>query len=139
VDLDRFKDVNDSAGHSAGDALLRSVADTIRGSVRTGDFAARIGGDEFAVLFADVSMVQARMMAQRLVDAVAAIRFVRQGKNHEIGASVGMTAITARSPQPLELMSEADAACYVAKAGGRNRVAVYDAGKSGLAQLSQSA
>jgi diguanylate cyclase (GGDEF)-like protein len=139
LDLDRFKVVNDSAGHSAGDALLRSVADAIRASARPTDFAARIGGDEFALLISDVSVAQARVLAQRIVDAIAAIRFTLQGTTYEIGASVGVTAVTAKSFLPMELMNEADAACYVAKAGGRNRVSVYDPGKDGLSQLVESA
>jgi diguanylate cyclase (GGDEF)-like protein/PAS domain S-box-containing protein len=139
LDLDRFKAVNDSAGHSAGDALLRAVADAIRASTRGSDFAARIGGDEFGVLIPDVSVGQARALAQGVVDAIAGLRFAWQGATYEIGASVGVTAITAKSFVPAELMNEADAACYVAKATGRNRVAVYEPGSGGLAQLVQSA
>ncbi|CAN5115331.1 PAS domain S-box protein [soil metagenome] len=139
LDLDRFKAVNDSAGHSAGDALLRTVADTIRASGRTTDFAARIGGDEFALLMSDVSLAQARVLVQGIVDAIAGLRFPWQGATYEIGASVGITAVTAKNCVPVELVNQADVACYVAKAAGRNRVSVYEAGKSGFARLIESA
>ena len=113
IDLDRFKPVNDGSGHAAGDALLQQVADLIRNSCRRQDFAARIGGDEFALLMSDCPLAGAQRVAQKIVDGIAAIRFVWEGQTHEIGASVGITRIAADSPQPPELMGEADAACYV--------------------------
>lgn len=125
IDLDRFKPVNDTAGHAAGDALLREVADAIRANCRRQDFAARIGGDEFAVLLSDCPLPAAEGVAQKIVDAVAAIRFEWEGSTYQIGASVGITMIDRCECSPMELMSEADAACYVAKARGRSQVAVY--------------
>ena len=125
IDLDRFKPVNDTAGHAAGDALLREVADAIRANCRRQDFAARIGGDEFAVLLADCPLSAAERVAQKIVDAIAAIRFAWEGSTYQIGASVGITMIDRSEASPVELMSEADAACYVAKAKGRGQVAVY--------------
>ncbi|HEY9012766.1 MAG TPA: PAS domain S-box protein [Devosia sp.] len=127
IDLDRFKPVNDTAGHAAGDALLRHVAQVIRSCCRRQDFAARIGGDEFALLLADCPMSGAERVAQKLVDAIAAIEFHWDDKVYRIGASVGVTAITSRLANPAELMNEADAACYAAKAGGRSRVMLYEA------------
>lgn len=131
IDLDRFKPVNDGSGHAAGDALLRQVADLIRSRCRRQDFAARIGGDEFALLMSDCPLPGAQRVAQKIVDAIAAIRFAWEGQTYEIGASVGITEISASSAQPAELMGEADAACYVAKASGRGRVEVYGPGKAG--------
>ena len=125
IDLDRFKPVNDTAGHAAGDSLLRHVAEVIRGNCRRQDFAARIGGDEFAVLLADCPPSAARRVAQKIVDAIAAIRFEWEGGTYAIGASIGITMIDQRDCGPVELMSEADAACYVAKAKGRGQVAVF--------------
>lgn len=125
IDLDRFKPVNDGAGHAAGDALLRQVGDVIRRCCRKQDFAARIGGDEFAVLLSDCSSRAALGIAEKIVEAIAAIRFEWDGKTYTIGASVGVTTVTSASGSPMELMSEADAACYVAKANGRGQVAVY--------------
>lgn len=125
IDLDRFKPVNDGSGHAAGDALLRQVAELIRNSCRRQDFAARIGGDEFALLMSDCPLPAAQRLAQQIVDGIAAIRFGWEGQIYEIGASVGITQIVAGSAQPTELMGEADAACYVAKANGRGRVTVF--------------
>ncbi|HVY52032.1 MAG TPA: PAS domain S-box protein [Devosia sp.] len=122
VDLDRFKPVNDGAGHAAGDALLQKVAQAIRMSCRGNDFAARIGGDEFVLLLSDCPLAQARRVGQKIVEAVGSIDFVWNGAHYRIGASVGVAAITADlSRDPL---AEADAACYAAKAEGRGRVSL---------------
>ena len=126
IDLDRFKVVNDSAGHAAGDLLLQAVGDAIRRSCRSQDIAARIGGDEFALLLADCPIAGARLATQKIVESIVGLHFTWQGNAYEIGASVGITTIAANSPRPAALMAEADAACYKAKSTGRNRVAVYD-------------
>ena len=139
IDLDRFKAVNDNAGHAGGDALLQQIGHAIRHSCRAQDFAARIGGDEFALLLADCSLVGARKAAQQVVDAIAGVRFIWHGKSYEVGASVGITLVSARSPHLTELMSQADAACYAAKNAGRNRVAVYDPTQHGPERLAQIA
>ncbi|MCR4281832.1 MAG: PAS domain S-box protein [Bauldia sp.] len=139
IDLDRFKLVNDSGGHAAGDALLKQIGNVIRQSCRAQDFSARIGGDEFALLLADCSMAGARRVARQVIDAIAAIRFATAGSVHQIGASVGITAVTHRSPDIVEVMSEADAACYAAKASGRNSVAVYDGTQVGSRRFKQIA
>jgi diguanylate cyclase len=125
IDLDHFKPVNDGAGHRAGDVLLRRVAEVIRDTCRKEDFAARIGGDEFAVLFSDCPPAAGTRIAQKIIDAIARIRFEWDGRTYVIGASAGISAIEPGATDPVELMSEADAACYVAKANGRGRVAVY--------------
>jgi diguanylate cyclase (GGDEF)-like protein/PAS domain S-box-containing protein len=134
IDLDRFKPVNDRAGHAAGDALLREVAAALQAGKRRGDFVARIGGDEFALILSDCSVENARAVAGDVVDAVAAIIFDWRGESYRIGASVGVTVIGPDAPEPTSLLAEADAACYVAKAKGRGRVAVSEAaGRSLLA------
>ena len=132
IDLDHFKNVNDSAGHAAGDGLLKQVGETIRRGCRAADFAARIGGDEFALLLADCSMAGARLAVQGIVDAIAQTRFVWLDKTYEVGASAGITAITSESARPAALMAEADVACYAAKSLGRNRVSVYATGPGRL-------
>ena len=122
VDLDRFKPVNDTAGHAAGDALLQKVAQVIRTTCRANDFAARIGGDEFVLLLADCSIANARRVAKKVVAAVAALDFGWNGALYKIGASIGVAAVSADIPgDPLAL---ADAACYEAKAAGRGRVSI---------------
>jgi diguanylate cyclase (GGDEF)-like protein/PAS domain S-box-containing protein len=121
IDLDRFKPVNDSAGHAAGDALLQIVARTIRGCCRVQDFAARIGGDEFVVLLADCSLPDARVVAQKIVDSITAIEFEWSGAAYAIGASVGIAPVLPDAER--DVLAMADTACYAAKAAGRGRVA----------------
>ena len=124
IDLDRFKQVNDNAGHVAGDALLRIVADVIRRNCRRNDLAARIGGDEFVLILSDCDLTQAELIAGKLVEAVARIRFVWNGRAYQIGASIGITPVDGTALSPLHILSRADSACYAAKAAGRGRVAV---------------
>jgi diguanylate cyclase (GGDEF)-like protein/PAS domain S-box-containing protein len=133
IDLDHFKAVNDSAGHAGGDALLQEVATAIRQVCRSQDFAARIGGDEFALLLVDCPIENAARVAEKVVAAIADLAFTWQGSAHYTGASIGVTAITGRANKPSELVVEADAACYAAKKSGRNRVVV-----SGHQRLAQS-
>jgi diguanylate cyclase (GGDEF)-like protein/PAS domain S-box-containing protein len=125
IDLDRFKPVNDTAGHAAGDALLKLVAQTIRGCCRSSDIAARVGGDEFTVLLHDCPTASAKAMADKIVQAVTALTFAWSGQTYRIGASIGITTIGAEPASPLGFMGEADAACYAAKAGGRGIAVVY--------------
>ncbi|MGO1080693.1 EAL domain-containing protein [Inquilinus sp. CA228] len=132
LDLDRFKAVNDSAGHAAGDALLREVAGLIRNAARIGDFAARLGGDEFALLLEDCATPDAETVVRELIGALEGLRFPWDGRIHTIGGSAGLAAITEASPRPAELLTQADAACYAAKAAGRCRVLVYE-GQDGVA------
>ena len=142
IDLDHFKNVNDNAGHAAGDAVLHDIGVAIRGACRANDFAARIGGDEFALLLPDCSVASATRVAEKIIDTIAALRFSWQHTGEDstgVGASIGITAITHGSTDPVELMRQADAACYVAKARGRNCVAVYDGDRPGLPQLQESA
>jgi diguanylate cyclase (GGDEF)-like protein/PAS domain S-box-containing protein len=120
IDLDRFKPVNDTAGHAAGDELLKTVARVIRASCRAQDFAARLGGDEFVVLLDDCSIADAEQFANKIVDAVGAIDFESNGEHYSIGASVGVAPVGAGSSD--EALARADAACYAAKASGRGRV-----------------
>jgi diguanylate cyclase (GGDEF)-like protein/PAS domain S-box-containing protein len=121
IDLDRFKPVNDAAGHAAGDALLQKVAQVIRRTCRSHDMAARLGGDEFVVLLADCTLGNARAVAEKVVDSIAKLDFVWNAVKYSIGASAGVAMIKADVNQ--DALAEADAACYAAKAAGRGRVA----------------
>jgi diguanylate cyclase (GGDEF)-like protein/PAS domain S-box-containing protein len=125
LDLDHFKPVNDSAGHAAGDALLKQIAQTIANVCRSHDLAARIGGDEFAVIALDCSIDSGRELAQRIVRAIGMLTFAWAGRDYRVGASAGVTLIGPAPASPLGFMGEADAACYAAKAGGRARVMVF--------------
>lgn len=127
IDLDRFKIVNDTAGHAAGDMLLREVGRLLKEALRPDDVVARFGGDEFAVLLHDCTLVEAEAVCQRAIDAIRVVRFPWEGKVYDIGASIGLTEIGPTSAPPDELMKQVDVACYAAKAGGRNRVAAYSA------------
>ncbi len=128
IDLDQFKAVNDGAGHAAGDEVLISVASLIQRSCRASDFAGRIGGDEFIMLLSDCDLENAKTVCQKIVDQIAQASFSFGGSTYQVGASIGITAITNRQPSATELTTEADAACYVAKAEGRGSVAVFPQG-----------
>lgn len=125
IDLDRFKIVNDTAGHGAGDVLLRELGYVIRHQVRPDDLLARLGGDEFALLLKDCSIEHAEQVCMKVIDSVRERRFPWNGRVYDIGASIGIAAIDSDVPPVSELMSRADVACYAAKAAGRNRVSVY--------------
>ncbi|MDK9694782.1 MAG: EAL domain-containing protein [Siculibacillus sp.] len=125
LDLDRFKIVNDTAGHAAGDALLREVGRVIREHMRRQDRIARLGGDEFGILLTDCGEEDARRIAERLLERIGRVRFSWDGRVYEVGASIGLARIDDGTPLAADVMSRADVACYAAKAGGRNRVSVY--------------
>jgi len=125
-DLDGFKQVNDQAGHAAGDELLRQLALELRRQLREQDALARLGGDEFGVLLEDCAPEQAHHVAEKIRDAVAAFRFEWLGAVFRIGASIGQMDFRDDNMQADELLRHADAMCYRAKALGRNRVVSWD-------------
>jgi diguanylate cyclase (GGDEF)-like protein/PAS domain S-box-containing protein len=127
LDLDRFKPVNDTCGHIAGDSLLRSVAALIREKVRESDSVARLGGDEFALLLIGCPLDKARQIADDVCQAVRDFRFVWQDKIFTIGVSIGLVEVSRDSTSLEDLLGAADSACYVAKQEGRGRVHVYSA------------
>ncbi len=118
LDLDGFKQVNDSLGHDAGDELLRQVAARFAGSLRDGDVLARLGGDEFIVLLPGVVGNDTAMVARRL-EACLAEPFVLAGATLTVGVSVGVATRPAGQSTPEDLLREADAAMYQAKATAR--------------------
>jgi diguanylate cyclase (GGDEF)-like protein/PAS domain S-box-containing protein len=127
MDLDRFKAVNDTCGHIAGDSLLRSVAALIREKVRESDAVARLGGDEFGVLLLGCPLEKARQIADDVCVAVRDFRFTWQDKVFQIGVSIGLVEIGRDSASIEDLLGAADSACYVAKQEGRGQVHVYSA------------
>ncbi len=122
LDLDQFKVINDTCGHDAGDELLRQLCVQLKSKVRKRDTLARLGGDEFGVLMEHCKLDQADRVADALRQTITEFRFAWDGREFRIGASIGMAAINASSESIVAVMSAADAACYVAKDQGRNRV-----------------
>lgn len=127
MDLDRFKAVNDSCGHIAGDNMLREVASLIKEQVRDSDFVARLGGDEFGTLLIGCPLDKAQQIASDICNAVANYRFVWQDKIFNIGISVGLVEVSHSSGNLQDVISAADSACYVAKQRGRGQIHVYSA------------
>ena len=129
MDLDQFKVVNDSCGHIAGDELLRQLSALIKIQVRNSDMLARLGGDEFGVLLENCSVGKALEVAETLRQTISNFRFQWQGNRFEIGVSIGVVPIMVDSGNTVEILSAADAACYVAKDKGRNRIQLYVGGE----------
>lgn len=125
LDLDQFKIVNDTCGHLAGDELLRQLADLLKKHVRRHDFVARLGGDEFGILMYSCNLGQALSACEKLRDLISEFRFSWENRQFSIGVSIGMSSINDTSGNAVNLLKEADAACYAAKDKGRNRVHVF--------------
>jgi diguanylate cyclase (GGDEF)-like protein/PAS domain S-box-containing protein len=126
IDLDRFKAVNDTAGHAAGDALLRELSSMVLSMLRTSDVLARLGGDEFGLLLPDCNIESARYISGRIIQAINDYHFLWEGRLHRIGASAGITLIDEHNCLATEVMSQADIACYTSKNNGRGIVSVYE-------------
>ena len=125
LDLDQFKVVNDTSGHAAGDELLRQIGALLRPRLREGDTLARLGGDEFGVLLTHCPPEPALRIAENLRRTIADFRFAWHSRSFAVGVSIGVVNI-AQGPRTLSgVLSAADAACYMAKDKGRNRVQVY--------------
>ncbi len=128
IDLDHFKDVNDTLGHPVGDELIRNVTARLSGLLRPDDLVSRLGGDEFAVIVSDGADVAAlQRMADRIISTICA-PYTISGHNILIGASIGIAIIDGRSAGvAADVMRYADMALYRAKNEGRNRACIYDA------------
>ncbi len=130
LDLDQFKIVNDTCGHMAGDELLRELGGRLLPLVKNDDLIARLGGDEFGVLLQNTPIDQAERIAEAIRAAIAGHSFVWEGRRFELTTSLGLCAITRRTETPETALSNADAACYVAKDNGRNRAQLYFGGEA---------
>ena len=124
IDLDRFKPINDSAGHAAGDAMLKAVAKAIASQVRSRDLVARLGGDEFVLLLEHCAEDAALRVAEKVREAITATVVQWNGRALTVGASVGVAPLRADSPSLDVWLAGADQACYAAKAAGRGTVRV---------------
>jgi diguanylate cyclase (GGDEF)-like protein/PAS domain S-box-containing protein len=127
LDLDHFKVVNDTCGHTAGDNMLREIASLIKDAVRDSDTVGRIGGDEFALLLVGCPLEKARQIADNVVRSVNEFRFVWKDKIFNVGVSIGLVEIGRDSGTIEDIMNSADSACYVAKKQGGLHVHVYSA------------
>jgi diguanylate cyclase (GGDEF)-like protein len=126
VDLDQFKVVNDTCGHSAGDRLLRDITSLLQTRVRASDTIARLGGDEFGLLLERCSLEQAERVADSIRQAIHGYRFLWGANSLTVGASIGLVRIGHETTSAAAVLSAADVACYAAKEGGRNRVQIYE-------------
>ncbi|HEX3603088.1 MAG TPA: EAL domain-containing protein [Steroidobacteraceae bacterium] len=136
LDLDHFKVVNDTCGHTAGDNMLREIASLIKDAVRDSDTAGRIGGDEFALLLVGCPLEKARQIADNVVRSVNDYRFVWKDKIFNVGVSIGLVEIGRDSGTIEDIMNSADSACYVAKKQGGLHVHVYSAREEASARHS---
>jgi diguanylate cyclase (GGDEF)-like protein/PAS domain S-box-containing protein len=122
LDLDQFKIVNDSCGHSAGDALLGQLGALLKAKIRWRDTLARLGGDEFGVLLESCSLDEAMKTAEVLRLAISEFKFMWDDRSFRLGVSIGVVPITADNEDVAALLSAADSACAAAKEAGRNRI-----------------
>ena len=132
MDIDHFKDVNDTYGHLAGSETLEEVGKVIKGSLRAGDVAARFGGEEFAAFLLDADYGQGLVAAERVRAAIEKHPFpaVRRGspeppRTHHMTISIGVASFPVDARDPIQLVEMADSALYRAKRGGRNRICAY--------------
>ena len=126
LDLDQFKIVNDTCGHSAGDALLGQVGQLLKSKVRWRDTLSRLGGDEFGVLLEACSLDDALRTAESLREAVRNCRFQWEDRTFRLGVSIGVVPITPENEDVASVLSAADSASQAAKEQGRNRVHCFE-------------
>ncbi len=126
IDVDRFKYINDTAGHGAGDQLLLEVSQRLKSRLRGSDHLARMGGDEYAVILRNVVADDVHGLADGFRRALSAAPFVYGGKSYRITVSVGAARLDQHCASATEAMQQADIACYAAKNGGRNQTQMYE-------------
>ena len=128
IDLDRLKQINDTHGHAAGDAMLRGVAESLRASVRATDYGARLGGDEFAALLPETGHAEAQVIAERIRASVEKFRTLINEATIQSTVSIGLVSRAAGEVTDLpSFIHQADDALYRAKTGGRNAVTAIEA------------
>ena len=134
MDLDQFKIVNDTCGHTAGDEMLHQLGTVLSKTVRQSDTLARLGGDEFGVLMEHCSLDDAQRVVASILTAINDYQFSWEGNVFRVSVSIGLVLITETTASVTALLQEADAACYMAKDKGRNRVHVHHTGDAEIAQ-----
>ena len=126
IDLDRFKPVNDSVGHAAGDELLQKIASILKNNIKPQDTLARIGGDEFAVLLEDCELTIAARIAEEMRQSVDEFVFIYEQQSFSVGLSIGVAPINERYNSVASIINSADNSCRIAKNEGRNRVHIIN-------------
>lgn len=125
IDLDQFKLVNDSCGHTAGDRLLIEVSNLLKEQLRPKDCIARLGGDEFAVFLSEYTQKDAVVVAEKMLKVIGDYQFRSKEKSLSIGLSIGIVMMDSNNNDIDELMRQADLSCYVAKGNGRNCIHLH--------------
>ncbi len=127
IDLDRFKYINDTAGHAAGDRLLCEIGDQLKSRLREADTLARLGGDEFAIILRNITEEGVLAAANGFREVLEQLNFVFDDKHYKINGSIGVALIDKTVPSPGDVLSNADIACHIAKGRGRNVTHLYRA------------
>ncbi len=135
LDLDRFKYINDTAGHTAGDQLLVEIGRRLSARLRACDHIARMGGDEYAIILHNVNRADIAQVADEYRKTLSALPFVYGGKSYRVGVSIGVAALDANTPSRSEAMAAADVALHAAKRSGRNQIHVFSAGTDQRARM----
>ena len=135
IDLDKFKIVNDTCGHAAGDELLKQLARLFLSLTRKSDLVVRLGGDEFAVLMVQCPGDKALQLAEKLRRAVAEWRFEWEGQTFRVGASIGVVSVDRSFADATAVQKAADMACYMAKRTGRNRICVHSSDNHAVGEV----
>jgi diguanylate cyclase (GGDEF)-like protein/PAS domain S-box-containing protein len=125
IDLDQFKLVNDTCGHSAGDTLLKEITLLLQTQLDGVGTLARLGGDEFGLLLENHNITRAQEVAGRLLEVIQGFQFTWKDSTFTLGASIGIASIASSVTSCEDILSRADSACFLAKESGRNRIQVY--------------
>jgi len=129
LDMDKFKIINDTCGHHAGDEVLRQIATILTDNVPATSMVARLGGDEFAIILPEHGLIEAEKYAQNIINAIGKHYFLWEGHNFTLGISIGLAEITDFWRGGVHALSCVDSACYSAKQSGRNRIHIYEEDK----------
>ncbi len=135
IDLDRFKHVNDTAGHAAGDQLLIEVAAQLKTRLRDSDVLVRLGGDEFAIILRNVDERTITAVADSFRESLEQYNFICADKHYKINGSIGVALLSKAMQSPGEVMANADIACHIAKGKGRNQTHLFQAGNDEKAAM----
>jgi diguanylate cyclase (GGDEF)-like protein/PAS domain S-box-containing protein len=135
LDLDRFKYINDTAGHAAGDQLLVEISRRLASRLRASDHIARMGGDEYAIILRNVDKGDATQVADEFRRELGALPFVYGGKSYRVGTSIGVARLDQHTPSSSEAMAAADVALHLAKRNGRNQIHVFSADSDQRARM----